>query len=117
MIADDKIKFEETQRQWIETLCWQCARLQVNDFAPYCSDKCKQRAAIEAEIKLADIGPKDTPLATAKKDAEVLVRQDKIKLWAKYVNHQYAAQAALFELITGLKPPKMKEMAAIISGH
>lgn len=44
-------------------------------------------------------------------------KQDKLKLWAKFINHQYAAWAALFELITGFKPPKMKEVAAIISGH
>ena len=70
MTADDKIKFDETQRQW---------------------------AMIAAD---EDKG-----------------RQEKLKLWAKFINHQYAAFAALFELITGFKPPKMKEVAAIISGH
>lgn len=40
-----------------------------------------------------------------------------IKLFAKFVNHQLAAWSALFELITGDKPPKMKEILAIISGH
>ena len=64
-------------------LCWQCGRPQVNDFSPYCTDKCKRRAAIEADD---DKG-----------------RQGKLKLWAK--------------LITGFKPPKMKEVAAMISGH
>ncbi len=93
----ERLKFEETQRQWREELCWQCARLQVNDFSPYCSDKCRRGAVIEAD--------------------EEEGRQDKIKLWAKFINHQYAAWSALFELITGFKPPKMKEIAAIISGH
>jgi adenine-specific DNA methylase len=46
-----------------------------------------------------------------------IVKREQLKLWAKYINHQYAAQAALFELITGYKPPKMKEVAAMISGH
>lgn len=40
-----------------------------------------------------------------------------LKLWAKFINHQYAAWSALFELVTGFKPPKMKETADIISGH
>jgi hypothetical protein len=48
---------------------------------------------------------------------EMVQRESKLKLWAKFLNHQHAAQAALFELITGDKPPKMKEMLAIISGH
>lgn len=43
--------------------------------------------------------------------------KDKIKLWAKFINHQYAAWAVLFELITGFKPPKLKEISAVISGH
>lgn len=43
--------------------------------------------------------------------------KDKIKLWGKFINHQYAAWAALFELITGVKPPKLKEMLAVISGY
>lgn len=41
----------------------------------------------------------------------------KLKLWAKFINHQYAAFSALFELITGFKPPRMRETADIISGH
>jgi hypothetical protein len=45
------------------------------------------------------------------------VKSDQLKLWAKFINHQYAAWSALFELITGEKPPKMKEILAIISGH
>jgi len=44
-------------------------------------------------------------------------QKTQLKLWAKFINHQYAAWAALFELITGDKPPKMKEILAIISGH
>ena len=48
---------------------------------------------------------------------EMIQRESKLKLWAKFINHQYAASSALFELITGYKPPKMKEVAAIISGH
>lgn len=47
----------------------------------------------------------------------MMTKQDKLKLWAKFINHQYAAWSALFELITGFKPPKMKEVSAIISGH
>ncbi len=48
---------------------------------------------------------------------EMIQRESKIKLWAKFINHILAAQAALFELITGEKPPKTKEILAIISGH
>ena len=48
---------------------------------------------------------------------EMIQRESTIKLWAKFINHILAAQAALFELITGEKPPKMKEILAIISGH
>ena len=51
------------------------------------------------------------------KTKQTMTNQDKIKLWAKFSNHQYASWSALFELITGFKPPKMKEVAAIISGH
>ena len=40
-----------------------------------------------------------------------------IKLWAKFINHQLAAWSALFELVTGNKPPKIKEILAVISGH
>lgn len=72
---------------------------------------------IDPPIKLTDIGPKDTPLATAKKDAEVLVKQDKLKLWATFINHNYSAWAALFELITGFKPPKLKDLLPMLSGH
>lgn len=46
-----------------------------------------------------------------------LAKREQLKLFAKVINHQYAAWSALFELITGYKPPKMKEVAAIISGH
>ena len=48
---------------------------------------------------------------------EMIQRESTIKLWAKFINHILAAQAALFELITGEKPPKIKEILAIISGH
>lgn len=51
------------------------------------------------------------------KAEEMIQRESKLKLWAKFINYQYAAWSALFELITGFKPPKMKEVAAIISGH
>ena len=47
----------------------------------------------------------------------MIQRESQLKLWAKFANHQYASWSALFELITGFKPPKMKEVAAIISGH
>ncbi len=46
-----------------------------------------------------------------------MIHQDKIKLWVKFINHNYAAWSALFELITGFKPPKMKDVANMISGH
>lgn len=42
---------------------------------------------------------------------------EQIKLWAKFINHQLAAWAAIYELITGNKPPKIKEILAVISGH
>lgn len=44
-------------------------------------------------------------------------RKTQLKLWAKFINHQFAAWSALFELITDFKPPKMKEILAMISGH
>lgn len=44
-------------------------------------------------------------------------KEAEIKLWAKFINHQLAAWAAIFELITGNKPPKIKEILAVISGH
>lgn len=47
---------------------------------------------------------------------QTMTKEQKIKLWAKFVNHQYASWAALFELITGFKPPKMKDVADLISG-
>lgn len=46
-----------------------------------------------------------------------MINQKALKLWAKFINHQYAAWSALFELITGQKAPKLKEINAIISGH
>lgn len=60
-------------------------------------------------------------LNDAGNDSEVSImtetRDADLKLWAKFVNHQYAAWAALFELITGSRPPKLKDVAARISGH
>ena len=57
----------------------------------------------------------------AAKDEEKFLREltipRQIKLWAKFINHQLAAWAALFELITGNRPPKIKEILAVISGH
>lgn len=44
-------------------------------------------------------------------------KKNRLKLWAKFINHQYAAWSALFEIITNQKPPKLKEVNAIISGH
>ncbi len=58
-------------------------------------------------MKPATNGPGTPPLA----------KREQLKLFAKIINHQYASSAALFELITGYKPPKMKEVAVIISGH
>ena len=178
----EQLKFEETQRQWREELCWQCFRLQANDFAPYCSDKCRQRYAItgrregmkisaewtDAErlqasnmiatemmksfndndihsIDVADWAQRLAFIAcktaeflednrksilcfkhkgdvgiidNLKAEAEGMIqRESKIKLWARVINYQYAASSALFELITGYKPPKMKEITAIISGY
>jgi hypothetical protein len=135
-----KTEFEETQRQWREELCcWQCFRLQANDFAPYCSDKCRQRYAIEADEDKGrrgqqgfehkgDVSIIDNLKAEARHLVETdsvisgpgtppLAKREQLKLWAKFINHQYAAWSALFELITGYRPPKMKEVAAIISGH
>lgn len=123
----DDLKAETEEMIWREKLCWQCARPQVNDFSPYCSDKCKQRAAIEKDEDKGrleqglqgfehrgDVSMIDNLKAEAE---EMVQRESKLKLWAKFINHQYAAWVALFELITGFKPPKMKEVAAIISGH
>ncbi|KKL68665.1 hypothetical protein LCGC14_2122670 [marine sediment metagenome] len=65
-----------------------------------------------------DIKGSDRVIDHLRAEAEEMIqRESKLKLWAKFINHQYAASSALFELITGYKPPKMKEVAAIISGH
>ena len=65
-----------------------------------------------------DIKGSDRVIDHLRAEAEEMIqRESKLKLWAKFINHQYAAWSALFELITGFKPPKMKEIAAIISGH
>ncbi len=64
-----------------------------------------------------DVSIIDKINAEAAEAEEMTQRESKLKLWAKFINHQYAAWSALFELITGFKPPKMKEVAAIISGH
>jgi hypothetical protein len=45
------------------------------------------------------------------------VLDQRLKLFAKFINHQYAAWSALYELITSQKPPKMKDINLIISGH
>lgn len=36
--------------------------------------------------------------------------QHTLKLWAKFINHQYAAWSTLFELVTGDKSPKLKDI-------
>lgn len=65
-----------------------------------------------------DIKGSDRVIDHLRAEAEEMIqRESKLRLWAKFINHQYAAWSALFELITGFKPPKMKEIAAIISGH
>lgn len=46
-----------------------------------------------------------------------MTNNDKVKLWAKFINHQYAAWAALFELITGFKPPKLKDTISLLGSH
>lgn len=43
--------------------------------------------------------------------------ENQIKLWATFVNHQYSAWSALFELITGFKPPRLKDLLPKLSGH
>ncbi len=92
--------------------CHLCGKAYATkEFYPACSEDHLN------ELRLTCSRPEDTPLGTARKDAEILAKQDKIKLWVKYINHSYAARAALFELITGFKPPKMKDVAALISGH
>lgn len=64
---------------------------------------------------------KDTAIDSARELARELTgqlsKENEIKLWAKFINHQLAAWAALFELTTGNKPPKIKEILAVISGH
>ncbi len=79
-----------------DKLCHWCGQPRNEDFAPFCSQEHFEKME-NATIQDAN--------------------RDKLKLWAKFINHQYAAWSALFELITGFKPPKMKEMMAIISGH
>lgn len=37
-------------------------------------------------------------------------RTDKLKLYAEFIRHQIAAFSILFEIITGTKPPKIKEL-------
>ena len=43
-----------------------------------------------------------------------LTHADKVRLFAKFVNHQYAAAAVLFEIITGSKPPRLKELLRLL---
>lgn len=47
----------------------------------------------------------------------VVAKEAKIKLWATFINHSYSAWSALFELITGFKPPKLKDLLPLMSGH
>lgn len=42
-------------------------------------------------------------------------QHDKVKLYAKFINHVLGASSALFELITGVKPPKLRELLNISS--
>jgi hypothetical protein len=79
-----------------EKLCHWCGQPWNEEFIPFCSQEHFE------EMENADVQK---------------ANQSTIKLWGKFINHQYAAWAALFELITGFKPPKMKEMTSIISGH
>lgn len=64
---------------------------------------------------------KDTAIDSARelasKLSSQLSKENEIKLWAKFINHQLAAWAVIYELITGNKPPKIKEILAVISGH
>lgn len=46
-----------------------------------------------------------------------LAKREQLKLFAKIINHQYAAWSALFELITGYKPPKMKDIISMYGSH
>lgn len=86
------------------TRCHWCGRqYTVTEFYPTCSE--------EHLVKLRDGQTAHSP-PVAKEAKEA-----KIKLWAKFANHQYASWSALFELITGFKPPKMKDVADLISGH
>ena len=39
-----------------------------------------------------------------------VMQNDRLRLYAKFINHQVAAFAILFELITGVKPPKLKDV-------
>lgn len=48
---------------------------------------------------------------------ETLAKRKQLKLWATFINHNYSAWAALFELITGFKPPKLKDLLPTLSGH
>jgi hypothetical protein len=49
--------------------------------------------------------------------SEEIKQKQRLKLFAKFINHQYAAWSALYELITMQKPPKMKDINVVISGH
>ncbi len=81
---------------------WCGRRCTVNiKFYPACSED--HLARLRGEVEQTVYSP---PVA----------KEAQIKLWVKYINHSYAAWSALFELITGFKPPRMKDVAALISG-
>lgn len=85
------------------TRCYWCGQSYTQaEFYPTCSQDHLDRLTEDIQINKAD---RSAPMV-----------QDKIKLWVKFINHSYAGWSALFELITGLKPPKMKDVAALISG-
>ena len=87
------------------TRCHWCGgQYASREFYPACSQDHRDKLAGEVGDEPCN------PAINREKDAE-------IKLWAKFINHQLAAWAAIFELITGNKPPKIKEILAVISGH
>lgn len=40
-------------------------------------------------------------------------QQDKIRLFANFILQLYGAMAILFQLITGIKPPKLRDLMSI----
>lgn len=76
-----------------------------------------EKTALEYNELFKDLDIELQPAGQHIEKQQCMRKQRKLRLWAKFINHQYASFSALYELITREKPPKMKETQSIISGH